>query len=349
MKVPTPRKLQSGTWFIQLRLNGESITVNAKTKKECIDKARLIKAEHKAGVRVVKKEKEQPKSPTLSEAIDAYIEKRDAVLSPATIRGYRNIQKSRFQDVMGRRLADIKPGEWQGICNRESRLCQPKTLKNGWGLISSVLYEQTGEKPPKVKLPQIVKAERPFLEPEQIRPFIEAVQGTSVEIPALLALSSLRRSEIVGLHWENVDLKKKIIRVKGAMVHNENNVLVEKKENKNRSSARIVPIMIDELYDALSFSKKTEGFVTDLPPHTIHRGIDNICKENGLPQVGIHGLRHSFVSLAYHLGVPEKIVMEIGGWSDYQTMRNIYTHIARSDVSKYTEKFKNFFSDENAN
>lgn len=349
MKVPTPRKLPSGTWFIQLRLNGESITVNAKTKKECIDKARLIKAEHKAGVRVAKKEKETPKSPTLSEAIDAYIEKRDAVLSPATIRGYRNIQKSRFQDTMGRRLSDINPGEWQGICNRESKICQPKTLKNGWGLISSVLYEETGEKPPKVKLPQIVKTDRPFLEPEQIRPFIEAVQGTQVEIPALLALSSLRCSEIVGLHWENVDLKKKIILVKGAMVHNENNVLVEKKENKNRSSARIVPIMIGELYDALSSSKKSDGFVTDLPPHTIHRGIDNICKENGLPQVGIHGLRHSFVSLAYHLGVPEKIVMEIGGWSDYQTMRNIYTHIARSDVSKYTSKFSGFFSGENAN
>ena len=112
MKVPNPRKLKSGTWFIQLRLGGESIPVSAKTKKDCIAQAQFIKAEYKAGKRErKKKEPEVKKSLTLSEAIDAYIEKRDAVLSPATIRGYRNIQRSRFKSTMGRKLEDISPQE----------------------------------------------------------------------------------------------------------------------------------------------------------------------------------------------------------------------------------------------
>lgn len=293
---------------------------------------------------MAKKEQKQPKSPTLSEAIDAYIEKRDAVLSPATIRGYRNIQKSWFRDTMGRKLADIKPGDWQGICNRESRLCQPKTLKNAWGFVSSVIYEETGEKPPKVKLPQIVSNDRPFLEPEQIRPFIEAVHGTNVEIEALLALSSLRRSEILALTWDHIDLDKKIIRVSGAAVPNERHRLEFKETNKNTSSNRAVPIMIDELETALTAAQRPSGRVVACNEDTIIRRINRVCEANGLPLVGIHGLRHSFVSLAYHLGVPEKVVMEIGGWSDYQTMRRIYTHVARSDVSKYTDEFKVFFS-----
>ena len=50
--------------------------------------------------------------------------------------------------------------------------------------------------------------------------------------------------------------------------------------------------------------------------NTVRRNINKICHAMGLQSVGIHGLRHSFVSLAYHLGVPEKIVMEIGGWHD---------------------------------
>ncbi|AWY06873.1 MAG: hypothetical protein [Caudoviricetes sp.] len=356
MKVPNPRKLKSGTWFIQLRLGGESISVSAKTKKDCIMQAQFIKAEYKAGKREPKKkENETPKAPTLSEAIDSYIGKRDAILSPATIRGYRNIQRSRFKSTMGRAIDGIKPQEWQAICNDESKLCQPKTLKNAWGFISSVIYEETGGKPPKVKLPQIVQNERPFLEPEQIKPFIEAVQGTDVEIPALLALSSLRRSELLALTWENVDLEKGLIKVSGAAVPNEYNQLEFKKENKNRSSNRIVPIMIDELGMALVKIKKTSGRVIVGNGGVIQRKINRICEENGLPLVGVHGLRHSFVSLAYHLNVPEKIVMEIGGWSDYQTMRRIYTHIARSDIAKYTDKFKGFFSqnmesmDENAN
>lgn len=345
MKVPTPRKLKSGTWFIQLRLGGESIPVSAKTKKECVDQARLIKAEYLAGKREVKVEKKPNTGPTLEGAIDQYIAKRDAVLSPSTLRGYQSIRRSRFTEMMKRPIYEIADVEWQSACNREARLCSAKTLKNSWGLVSSVLSEN-GKSPPKVKLPQVVASERPFLEPEQIKSFIKAIEGTSVEIPALLALSSLRRSEILGLHWESIDLKKKIIRVKGAMVYDENNRLTEKKENKNRSSARIVPIMIEELYQALSAAKQESGLVTQLAPNTIQRGIDRICKENGMPKVGIHGLRHSFVSLAYHLRVPEKIVMEIGGWSDYQTMRKIYTHIAKSDVSRYTEQFKGFFEDD---
>lgn len=288
MKVPAPRKLKSGTWFIQLRLGGESISVSARTKKECITQAQYIKAEYKAGKRAAPvKEPEEEKGPTLGEAIDTYIAKRDAVLSPVTIRGYRNIQKSRFKSTMKRDLTKIKPQEWQTICNKEAKLCGSKTLKNAWGFISSVVYEATGVKPPKVKLPQIVINERPFLEPEQVRPFINAVHGTNVEIPALLALSSLRRSEIMALRWENIDLVNGVIKVRGAAVPNEHHRLTQKKENKNRSSARNVPIMIDELWDALKAAREDQGLIVKCNPNTVWDNINSICTKRGLPKVGI--------------------------------------------------------------
>lgn len=236
--------------------------------------------------------------------------------------------------------------DWQLAVNREAKLCSAKTLKNAWVLVSSVVSEQTGRRP-KVMLPQIVKNERPFLEPEQIKPFIEAVKGTDVEIAALLALSSLRRSELLALTWKNVDLKKKLIHVSGSAVPNEDNVLVYRAENKNQSSNRIIPIMINELYDALkaakSAAKSKDEYVVAIPPKTLWARINGVCEKNGLPKVGVHGLRHSFVSLCYHLGVPEKIAMQIGGWSDFETMRKIYTHIAQSDVKKYTTNIENFF------
>ena len=45
MKVPEPRHLPSGSWFIQMRLNGVSVPVTAPTKKQCIHEAEVIKAE----------------------------------------------------------------------------------------------------------------------------------------------------------------------------------------------------------------------------------------------------------------------------------------------------------------
>ncbi|MGE4276838.1 MAG: site-specific integrase, partial [Lawsonibacter sp.] len=159
----------------------------------------------------------------------------------------------------------------------------------------------------------------------------------------------LRRSEILALSWENVDLKKRRIFVKGAAVPDENNKLVQKRENKNRSSTRYVPIMMDELYDVLEAVNPKAGLLVKYHPNLIRERINRICKRNGLPEVGVHGLRHSFASLAYHLGVPEKITMEIGGWSDNQTMRKIYTHVAKSDVARYETELTNFFKNANKN
>lgn len=343
MKIPTARKMSSGNYFIQLRLGGESITVTAPTERECIRQAEYVKSEYLTGRRVAKPE-EPPKFPTLGDAIDRYIENRSAVLSPSTVRGYRIIRRNSFQGLMDTSLSDITPAQFQQAVNIDAREYSGKTLKNAWGFLCSVIADATGAPAPTVKLPQVIPNEHPFLEPEQIPVFIKSVHGQPCEIPALLALHSLRRSEIMALKWENIDLENRIVKVSGAAVYNEDNVLKHKKENKNKSSARTVPILMDEPHAALSAAKKDTGFVMACNPNTIWAQINRICERNGLPQVGVHGLRHSFVSLAYHLGVPEKIVMELGGWSDYQTMRKIYTHIAKSDVTKYTGEFKKFFS-----
>ena len=92
MKVPEPRKLPSGTWFIQMRLNGVSVPVSASTKKECIRQAQLIKAEHRAGKRHF-----ASSDITVKDALDEYIEKKRGGLSPSTIQGYEKIRDQYFQ------------------------------------------------------------------------------------------------------------------------------------------------------------------------------------------------------------------------------------------------------------
>lgn len=343
MKVPNPRKLKCGTWFIQLRLSGESIPVSAPTKKECIDQARLIKAEHKAGVRVAKKEKEQPCSPTLSEAVDRFIESRENTWSPLTVRGYRIIQKYRFQSTMNRRIDSIATKEWQTIINAEAKLCAPKTLKNAWGFIRSVVHAETGAYPPGVRMPAQMHGNKPFLLPEQITTFVAAVKDTPYAIPCYLGLHSLRASEIEGLLWENIPKDPEFIPVSGAVVLDEHNKRVEKRQNKSLASARNVPIMIPELKEALERERKPSGHVMPYSQNALRYGIRKICAENGLPNVGIHGLRRSFASLAYHLNIPERITMEIGGWDDPQTMHKIYIYIAQSDIKRYGTEMMGFF------
>lgn len=341
MKVPKARKMSSGNYFIRLRLGGEEICITEATEKECIRQATFAKSEYLAGKREKTTEHEVI---TLSEACERFINSRANTLSPSTIRGYRYIVKNRFQHLMDKDPHDLTDSDWIISVNKEAALCSPKTLKNSWAFIASVLKKELKISPPDVALPQIPPNERPFLSAEQIKIFVDAVKGTDVEIPALLGLSSMRRSEICALRWENIDLKNRLIHIKGAAVFDESDVLVQKKTNKNTSSARTIPIMMDELYNALDAAKQSSGLVITCYPNVIRNRINRICEQNDLPKVGTHGLRHSFASLAKHLGMPEQLTMQIGGWSDYQTMRKIYTHISQKDAESYKNAMAEFYN-----
>ena len=342
MKLPEPRKLSSGKWFIQLRLGGESISVSDWEKAACVREARAIKAEYLAGKRAAPVPP-KPAAPTLSKAMDAYIESRSNTLSPLTIRGYRTYQKYRFQSIIDRPLDEIADEEWQTIVNDEAGLCSPKTLANAFRFVRSVILESTKHSIPDVTLPAEEANEHAFLTPEQIKTFVSAVKDTRYAVPALLALSSLRISEIHALRWENIPKDPDFIRVAGAVVLDEHNKYQAKKKNKNRTSTRNVPVLIPELAAALERDRKPHGPVLEITQNSLRTAVNKICAENDLPQVCLHGLRHSFASLAYHLKMPERIAMEIGGWSDPTTMHDIYTHIAQSDISRYKTAMAEFY------
>ncbi len=59
----------------------------------------------------------------------------------------------------------------------------------------------------------------------------------------------------------------------------------------------------------------------------------------------MHGLRHSFASRAYSLGFKEVECMRIGGWSDYQIMHEIYTHLAARDLNARVKEMANFYEE----
>lgn len=184
---------------------------------------------------------------------------------------------------------------------------------------------------------------------EQIRIFMQAIHGADIELPALLALSSLRLSEISALRWEDIPPKPDFIRVSGAVVPNEHHKLERKAANKNATSTRNVPIFMPELREAIERERKTEGPVLAMSQREFRDKVNRLCAANRLPQVGVHGLRHSFASLAYHLQIPEQITMQIGGWADAGTMRKIYTHIAQADINHYSGAMSQFYKNANKN
>lgn len=331
MKIPKPRKLPSGSWFCQTMIDGKRISVTAPTKSECTARVIALKVQtDESG------HSEASGDILLGEAIDRYIADRSDVLSPATIRGYNIIRNHRFQNFMDARLCDIP--NWQKVINSEAKKCSAKTLRNAWGLISAVI-KANGLDPGAVRLPLNISEERAFLQPEQIKTFVAAIHGDRYELQYLLALHGLRRSELLALEKSDVTDQ---IRINKARVPSADHKFVTKDTTKNRTSTRTVPVMIDRVTELVA--DRPDGVLIKTNPERMNKHLAEICAESSLPIITLHGLRHSFASLCYHLKISELQCMELGGWSDLTTMRKIYTHIADEDRRKAASELKGFFS-----
>ena len=337
LKIPKINQTPSGRYKTKVMVDGVRYPIIKDTAEECAAEAAAIK--YRA---MEAKKKEKTRTMSLSDAIDKYIDLRRDSVSPTTIYAYERYKANCFRNMMSVDVFTTSDEQWQAAIRRESNGRSPKYIANVWGLVRASILEVTG-RTPRVNLPAKEKNERPFLDPDQVKIFVEAVKGDTVEIAALLALSSLRRSELKALTWDCINFEKKTIAVKGAMVYaGKETGMVHKKQNKTASSNRIVP-MIPPLEEALRSTERAGEYVVPYGGTCLHDRINAVCKNNGLPEVGVHGLRHSFASLAYHLGIPEKIAMEIGGWSDDGTMRKIYTHLSQKDISERAKDFSNFF------
>ena len=77
--------------------------------------------------------------------------------------------------------------------------------------------------------------------------------------------------------------------------------------------------------------------------------MDLVQRRAGLPEVGVHGLRRSFASLAYHLKWDMMTTMRIGGWDDDKVVREIYTKLSAKDIDKDVKKMRRFYQNSERN
>jgi len=339
VKIPAIRQLPSGAWTCQIRIGGTSNRQSISITDEDYDTVYAKAYAYKTGIL---KQKKTAADITVGEALRRYIDDRKNTLSPSTLRGYEAIARNRFISFQKRRISTLTQNIIQQAINAESAICAPKTVKNAYRLIESAL-NYAGAEQFLVKLSTVPPSNKPYLTPDQISVLLDYIKGHEYEVPILLALFSCRRSEIFGLTWDNVDMNRRTIKICQALVMNERNELIEKPMPKNESSVRTIP-MCEQLYFAMMKVEDKTGRVVKIYPNTLCRNVNWICERLGFPKVGIHGLRHSFASLAYHLGIPAKVAMAIGGWKNDQVMLKIYTHISQSDIGSAAADITAFFN-----
>ena len=336
MKIPKATQLPSGSWNVNVMIDGRRISVTAPTKREAENEAAALKSgakEHTKAERVL-----------LTAAIDDYIESKSAVLSPATVRGYKTAQKNRFPSLMNRDVRTITKQDVQIAVNAEAKVVSAKTVANAYGLIRPVLKE-CGVDVFGVRLPQVQKPVKKYLQPEDIGKLVEAVQGDSCEIPILLAVwLGMRRSEIVGLCWDCVDTERNLLHIRRAVVPDEHNHWVQKNTAKNLSSQRTIDCP-DYIMDKIrQLPHRPDGRLFAMHPDTVRKHIHRACDRAGIQDTTVHGLRHTNAAVMKSLGIDDRIAMERGGWSCESTYRKTYSYVFDSAKTTANTTINDYFS-----
>ena len=204
----------------------------------------------------------------------------------------------------------------------------------------------------KVERPRLERFVGSFYDADEMKALLEASKGSRLEIPIMLAaFYGLRRSEVLGLKWDAVDLEKGTITIKHTVTSvcvDGKSTLVKQDRTKTRSSMRTLPLInfVKQRLIALkeeqianrrlcgkSYNKEHIGYICinevgDLiKPNYVTDGFKTFLKANGLREIRFHDLRHSCASLLLANGVPMKQIQEWLGHSDFSTTANIYSHL----------------------
>ena len=191
-----------------------------------------------------------------------------------------------------------------------------------------------------------------FLSAEEMQKMFEALLGTKLELPVLVAaFYGFRRGEVLGLKWDAIDFERgtiSVIRTVTTITVDGKQTEIEQQSAKTKSSLRTLPLIgsfreyFMQVKEAQELNKQVCGncynyeydgfvFVDELGERMrveyLTNAFPKFLESHGLRRMRFHDLRHSCASLLLANGVPLKQIQEWLGHSDIGTTANIYSHL----------------------
>jgi integrase len=344
--------------------SGERLTrfVTVKgTKREAQAELTRLLAAHDAGTLV------EPSKVTVAEYMRAWVGTAEALsLSPKTAERYRQLIERQIAPHLGahvlQKLKAAHVADWHAKLLREGGHTggplAPRTVGHAHrvlhkGLADAMRRELLTRNPAAlVSPPKVAADEVEILSADQVRAALGAMRGTVIypQVVVLLA-TGMRRGELMGLQWGDVDLEAGKLRVERAVEKTKAHGL-RSKAPKTRHGRRAITLPavavavlrehrkdqlelrmalgIGKLPDSAFVFGTAEGKVRD--PDRITQDWKRFAAARGVPKVTLHALRHSHASALIASGAdPVTVSRRLGHGSPVVTMA-VYAHLFdRSD------------------
>lgn len=331
-KLPTPQKLPSGAYRCQVMIDGHRVSVVDDDAKTAQAKAVALQAG-------IVEQNKAPAKMTVSEALNRYIESKNAVLSPSTIYGYKKISKNRIKEISKIQIGELTQEKIQRWVNTLAKTKSPKTVADTHGLISAVLAEYRPSFVLRTTLPQKVKHEIAIPSESEVKAIMAACIGTKYELPIMLAIwLGLRESEILGLTWDSFDGEN--LRISKAIVIGEDGAV--EKGTKSYSGTRTIRVP-QYLIDLLNTYPHNGDHIVNMSGKAIYSGFSRICEKAGITHYRFHDLRHLNASVMLASGIPDKYSMKRMGHATSNMLKTVYQHTIKEKEKQYDDTIDSYF------
>lgn len=284
---------------------------------------------------------------------ERWLQYKEASCEAATIYGYQTTLKKHIYPYFGSMSIQSITTKtindyiyFKTHCGKEDSPLSLNSVRKHYDLLKQIFDRVVDDKiikenplnsimPPKKTKPKIE-----VYTADQLRTLFSISEGTRMEVIIKLAgYLGLRREEICGLKWKSVNFEKNIIYINNAITFAGKNI---EKETKTVRSTRALAVPSDlmetlkELYKAHQSYKESlglsEGFEyvasmgngRPIRPNYVSDCFKKMIDDANLPPITLHGLRHSFASVANELGIPLYEISTSLGHSSTSTTEQIY-------------------------
>ena len=191
-----------------------------------------------------------------------------------------------------------------------------------------------------------------FLSAEEMQKMFEALRGTKLELPVLVAaFYGFRRGEVLGLKWNAIDFERgtiSVIRTVTTITLDGKQTEIEQQSAKTKSSLRTLPLIGSfreyflQVKEAQELNKQVCGncynhvydgfvFVDELGERMrtnyLTSAFPKFLEDHGLRRMRFHDLRHTCASLLLSNGISMKQIQIWLGHSTFSTTADIYAHL----------------------
>lgn len=373
------KKTKSGKWEAQVELGKDPATGKRKyktfeKKKDANAWANRMEVEVDEGIAI------NPTDYTIKEYLSWWLEDIKPSLSPTTYDGYDLICKTHIIPTIGAiKIINLKPMHIKTYINnkrvrgrkdgKKGGLSE-RTLLHHFRVLNKALKDAVklrlirynpGDA---IEAPTPKKKEIKALTKKQLSNLLEASEGWIHNFIFVAAYTGMRRGELLGLRWSDVEFENQMIRVSQTLVtkDGEGSVFKSPKTKSSQRSIYITKKVIQVLKDHKSMQEKLKihlgpDYENDLNlvfckedgtryyPTTVNKKFNKIRKQVSLlNEVSIHTLRHTHATLLLKAGEHPRKVQERLGHSSISETLDTYSHVTPNMQKETAKKFDNIMS-----